>query len=248
MKKYGILALSLFLLGMGCAASDRIDVAAVSDRSPVSVRAPALPSCKDCHDHFSSLLSDGHPRVEESDLSSCTGCHRSTIPGSINPNSFSVRIHSSHLSPKVDAGCLACHVWEQGRYFGLPGIDRSWGAPEQEDMLIIKEIFGSWLSSEYLDHLHAGAFISCANCHGQLPTADATVEKQKCLECHGSMQELAKKTEPPDFKDRNPHQSHLGEIDCTVCHKAHGASKVYCLGCHKNFKIKIKGEGKPNDF
>ena len=54
-----------------------------------------------------------------------------------------------------------------------------------------------------------------------------------------------KKTEPPEFKDRNPHDSHLGEIACTVCHKAHGESKVYCLECHQKFQMTIRGEAKP---
>jgi hypothetical protein len=55
------------------------------------------------------------------------------------------------------------------------------------------------------------------------------------------MEELAKKTEPKDFPDRNPHKSHLGEIACTVCHRAHAESKVYCLGCHQKFEMKITG-------
>ncbi|HBL25170.1 MAG TPA: hypothetical protein DDZ40_13815, partial [Deltaproteobacteria bacterium] len=47
-----------------------------------------------------------------------------------------------------------------------------------------------------------------------------------------------------DFPDRNPHKSHLGTIDCVVCHKAHQSSKAYCLDCHKNFNMKIRfGEG-----
>jgi len=97
-----------------------------------------------------------------------------------------------------------------------------------------------------MDNLHAKAFISCANCHGkELPAPDTTVENGKCLECHGPMDQLVKKTEPAEFKDRNPHKSHLGEIACTVCHKAHSESKVYCLGCHQKFEMKIKGAGTP---
>ena len=56
-----------------------------------------------------------------------------------------------------------------------------------------------------------------------------------------AMAQLAAKTEPAEFKDRNPHASHLGEIDCTVCHKAHGPSKIYCLGCHQKFVMTIPG-------
>ena len=110
----------------------------------------------------------------------------------------------------------------------------------------MKEIFASWASSEYTDNLHAKANIACLNCHGKdLPGPDAAVENPKCLECHGPMDQLAKKTEPADFKDRNPHKSHLGEVACTICHKVHGPAKVYCLECHPKFNMKIKGAAKP---
>lgn len=89
--------------------------------------------------------------------------------------------------------------------------------------------------------LHAGK-VSCADCHGDgTPQPDSTVESQQCLMCHGSMETLAKITEPKDFPDRNPHKAHLGDIDCTVCHKEHEKSKIYCLGCHPKFKMKIPG-------
>jgi hypothetical protein len=73
---------------------------------------------------------------------------------------------------------------------------------------------------------------------------DATIANEKCLSCHGPMAQLAKKSEPAEFKDRNPHQSHLGEIECTVCHKAHGEPQVYCLGCHQKFVMHIPGGGR----
>ncbi len=126
-------------------------------------------------------------------------------------------------------------------------MKESWGAPTKEDMDLMKEIFTSWASSNYMDNLHAKAWIACAKCHGkELPMPDATVENNQCLDCHGPMDQLAKKTEPKDFKDRNPHKSHLGEIACTVCHKAHSESKVYCLGCHQKFKMKIQGAANPS--
>ncbi len=139
-----------------------------------------------------------------------------------------------------------CHTWSAGKSFGLLDAPESWGAPTQQDMQVLKEIFASWAASGYLDNSHAKVSLSCANCHDtKLPQLDDTVENIKCLECHGPMEELAKKTEPAEFKDRNPHQSHLGEIACTVCHKSHGESKVYCLGCHQKFVMTIPGEGKP---
>jgi hypothetical protein len=94
-------------------------------------------------------------------------------------------------------------------------------------MELLKEIFVSWAGSGHPDSLHAEAGFSCSQCHGKgLPTFDDTVENARCLACHGPMEELAKKTEPKEFKDRNPHKSHLGDIACTVCHKAHMESTV----------------------
>jgi hypothetical protein len=30
----------------------------------------------------------------------------------------------------------------------------------------------------------------------------------------------------------NPHDSHLGELECSTCHKMHGPSEDYCAQCH----------------
>jgi len=61
--------------------------------------------------------------------------------------------------------------------------------------------------------------------------------------CHGPQDQLAARSRPQDFPKRNPHDSHLGEIACTVCHHAHAESKVYCLDCHRNFVMKIPRGG-----
>jgi hypothetical protein len=74
-----------------------------------------------------------------------------------------------------------------------------------------------------------------------MPEKGDTVENDRCLACHGPMEKIVAKSTPTDFADRNPHKSHLGEIACTVCHKAHEASVVYCLGCHRLFTMKIQG-------
>jgi hypothetical protein len=89
-----------------------------------------------------------------------------------------------------------------------------------------KKVFSSWASSKYLDAHHGKKNVTCAGCHEKLPETGDSVENDRCLTCHGDMEKLAKKTEPKDFPDRNPH-------------KAHAASKTYCLECHKNFNMKI---------
>ncbi|MEN6467506.1 MAG: cytochrome c3 family protein [Smithella sp.] len=246
MKKIGLLLMAAIVLAMVHAVDNVRVVEAAKPSKAAKTSAPAKTSCKTCHADFPSLVPQGHPPVKGNELSSCTTCHQPGMAGTEKKNTFSTRIHTGHLPPKGKLDCVACHQWSAGKKFGLVDVKESWGTPTQEDLNLMREIFTSWASSEYMDNLHAKAFISCANCHGkELPAPDTTVENGKCLECHGPMDQLVKKTEPAEFKDRNPHKSHLGEIACTVCHKAHSESKVYCLGCHQKFEMKIKGAGTP---
>lgn len=249
MKKFWLLLIAVVALTLGFAVFGEIGVqAGKPTKTAKAAKAPsqAKTSCKTCHADFSSLVPQSHPPVKGNELSSCTACHQPGMPGTEMKNAFSTRIHTGHLPPKGKLDCLACHQWQASKSFGLAGVKESWGAPTKEDLDLTKEIFTSWASSAYIDNLHAKAFISCANCHGkELPVPDATVENKKCLECHGPMDQLAKKTEPTEFKDRNPHKSHLGDVACTVCHKAHSESKVYCLSCHQKFEMKIQGAGIP---
>ena len=162
--------------------------------------------------------------------------------GKAEKNAFFSRMHLAHVAPNGNQDCLACHTWKPGKSFGLNGIKGSFGAPKKEDVTMMKEIFSSWGGSKFMDNFHAKGSIGCAGRHGKgLPKADDTVENNRCLTCHGPMEKLVQKTEPKDFKDRNPHKSHLGDMACTVCHKAHAPSKVYCLDCHKKFDMKIYG-------
>ena len=217
----------------------------VSGNRAAEAAKPAVTSCQTCHADFADLLPKGHPPAKGTDLAACTSCHAPDLAGTSQKNAFSSRMHRAHVAPKGSLDCLACHTWTPGKSFGLIGQKGSWGAPKKDDMVLLKEIFTSYAGSNYTDNLHARAGIACAQCHGKdLPKADDTVENPRCLTCHGPLDKLAQKTEPKDFKDRNPHKSHLGEIACTVCHKGHGESKVYCLSCHQNFKMKIQGAAK----
>lgn len=249
MKKILLLLMAVVALTLGYAAVERNPVEAAKPAKTAKASKTAVPakaSCKNCHADFSTLIPQDHPSVKGNDLTSCTTCHQPGMPDVEKKNAFSTRIHLGHLPPKGKLDCLACHQWSAGKSFKLSGAKESLGAPTKEDFDLMREIFTSWASSEYMDNLHAKAFISCRNCHGkELPAPDATIINNKCLECHGPMDQLAKKTEPAEFKDRNPHKSHLGDVACTVCHKAHGESKVYCLSCHQKFKMKIQGAGAP---
>ena len=196
--------------------------------------------CTTCHIDFTSVLPKGHHEVTGEDITACLGCHPSNTIDKAEPNAFFSWIHRAHLGSKAKLDCTVCHIWTPGKRFTLRGQKQSTGALSRSDMTLLKNIFTSWSDSPYLDSLHGSKNVTCNGCHGKmLPTSDDNVDSERCLKCHGPLENLVAKTAPKDFPDRNPHQSHLGEIACAVCHQGHGASSVYCLNCHKNFNMKI---------
>lgn len=198
-------------------------------------------ACASCHPDFSSVLPKGHPEVKKTGAGTCVSCHALGPAEDVRKNAFSTRIHLAHTGPKLGLECTACHTYVPGKSFGLIGQSTSWGAPKDEDMAAIKEKFASWQKSSHTDHLHAQAMVDCSGCHGkETPLLDATVENARCLVCHGPQEKLAARSALKEFPKRNPHNSHMGEMSCTVCHQAHFDSKVYCLDCH-DFKMKIPG-------
>ncbi len=85
--------------------------------------------------------------------------------------------------------------------------------------------------------------LPCESCH---TTANAVAgnamvlpASKTCMDCHGSVEALAKKTAPKDPHDPNPHMSHHygPNAACTSCHAEHTPSKVMCNSCH-DFKFK----------
>jgi DnaJ-class molecular chaperone len=81
---------------------------------------------------------------------------------------------------------------------------------------------------------HASAGVKCEQCHGSEITGPAKTEK--CTGCHGTYESIAKKTES---LIPNPHASHMGNLDCTVCHAEHGQQKVFCNDCHTFKTLKL---------
>jgi hypothetical protein len=74
--------------------------------------------------------------------------------------------------------------------------------------------------------------LNCNDCHETVNVVvGAKVGKTKCLSCHGSYEELAKRTSKIRL---NPHVDyHLGELDCNVCHHGHRLDENHCVSCHK---------------
>jgi cytochrome c nitrite reductase small subunit len=110
----------------------------------------------------------------------------------------------------------------------------------------------SWQASDYGAHAHAAENVTCLECH--VPTTqqqvdelvayvkgDFTVPLEEreygndfCFDCHEpnehtSYEEVIQLTADLEL---NPHESHLGELECELCHKMHRASQDYCGECH----------------
>jgi len=90
--------------------------------------------------------------------------------------------------------------------------------------------------------IHKSKTVDCAACHGKTNEVDdnETVVNAKCVECHGTLADVAKK----DKGHINAHKSHIGQMNCTTCHHGHVASRSFCLGCH-SFNMPIPGSGGP---
>lgn len=196
-------------------------------------------SCVPCHGELKSVLPKNHKPVTGDTIAACVACHKPDPSGKPEPNAFSARLHRSHVKEGSKTDCMVCHRWST-KEFGIVGSKTNFGTLPKDELPALKNAFHSWANSKHLDATHGKADIVCLGCHGKgLPRTGDTVQNDRCIACHGSVDALAAKTAPKDFPDRNPHKSHLGEIGCDVCHHGHKPSKVYCLGCHGKFTMKI---------
>jgi cytochrome c nitrite reductase small subunit len=118
---------------------------------------------------------------------------------------------------------------------------------------IMEPYYQSWNSGVLLASKHADAGVECQDCHHstipdkalqglnyitgnyKMPLHAPEVDRAYCLDCHSeeggasSWEEIESAT---DFEESNPHDSHNGEQNCTLCHKMHAESKPMCVECH----------------
>jgi len=79
--------------------------------------------------------------------------------------------------------------------------------------------------------VHESNKVECAACH--LNGTEKIAPDSACYTCHGTYEDMAKAT--AELKP-NPHDAHIGQIRCTLCHSTHKPSKVYCDECHTFWK------------
>ena len=79
-------------------------------------------------------------------------------------------------------------------------------------------------------HYHLLSGIGCDSCH-----EDNDYEKlpdgTTCKSCHS---DYVEKT-PTKNALENPHDNHMGDLDCKLCHKMHEPSVNFCAQCHSAF-------------
>ena len=81
------------------------------------------------------------------------------------------------------------------------------------------------------------ASLQCNACHNAMPPK--APEQAVCLKCHVSYAAVAKKTAK---MKPNPHDSHMGRVDCVQCHSMHDKSRFMCQDCHAFKNVKFKGD------
>jgi hypothetical protein len=86
----------------------------------------------------------------------------------------------------------------------------------------------------FLADKHKIAGVSCEDCHKENPPKEQ-VPTPVCNRCHGNQEKIA---EMSRNIVPNPHDSHLGNLKCELCHHAHRPSENYCSTCHE-FDYKV---------
>lgn len=193
--------------------------------------------CASCHSKLSTVVPEDHPEIMIEEVAYCLPCHTSEGP----VTAFDWTIHFAHYTQEAfPGGCWSCHQLEYGAFTLILAGNESEevesgelaSTPEtglnEEKVESMGVYFQSWATSEHLDRTHAQQGVTCSLCHNTVFPEKSASMKQ-CLGCHGTYQHIATLTED---LERNPHASHLGEVQCDFCHKAHEDSVNYCAECH----------------
>ena len=201
--------------------------------TPVNKTKPmSSSSCIQCHKALSETLPQNHVKITTQDIRYCAMCH--VLENKVAP--FDWIAHYPHYTANEFQGnCWSCHFMNEKGNFGVTGSQNKARVDiDKNGVERLSSFFDSWASSEHLDCVHADARVSCSSCHAKF-AVEEEFSMEVCLKCHGSYADMAlitKNTEP------NPHESHLGEINCTFCHKIHEPSVDLCEQCHAfDFKM-----------
>ncbi len=89
-----------------------------------------------------------------------------------------------------------------------------------------------------INKVHLDNDISCADCHGTA-TPEKRASAKACLNCHEQIPGSIKTyTDAGNERSVNVHDSHDGQLRCTLCHHIHKPSTLYCADCHQ-FEVQV---------
>ncbi|WOT05898.1 cytochrome c3 family protein [Shewanella youngdeokensis] len=78
---------------------------------------------------------------------------------------------------------------------------------------------------------HKEMKVKCKSCHVNGMKKPASMEG--CFDCHGSYDDIRALSEEKEL-EANPHDSHLGDVECSDCHNIHKESaETVCAECHE---------------
>jgi len=117
---------------------------------------------------------------------------------------------------------------------------------------IMQPYLESWQGSDYGAAAHAAEDVTCLDCHeptiqqqmdelvvyvqGEytLPLEEREFPVEFCFDCHEANEHTgyAEVIQLTADLELNPHGSHLGELECEICHKMHRVSEDHCAECH----------------
>lgn len=141
-------------------------------------------------------------RMQSTDSQTCRNCHKFEQMDLAQQKPLAARMHST--ASENGKTCIDCH---KGFAHNMPALD----------------------SIEFLADRHGALNLDCAQCHIENPP-EQDVSTAKCFSCHGNYEYLGRLTS--HMGDHNPHLSHLGDVDCSDCHKGHIPSVLACNDCH----------------
>lgn len=96
-------------------------------------------------------------------------------------------------------------------------------------LVLLSMSLASFAGNQFLADRHITKSMNCESCHLK-GMSKKTPSSEQCFACHGNYEQLRKKTASP--KKMNPHDTHLGKLECSGCHRAHSAPVPMCVECH----------------
>lgn len=98
-------------------------------------------------------------------------------------------------------------------------------------MLSTAAMFSLSASAVDLKGSHKELKVKCKSCH--IDGLKKPGKMEGCFNCHDSYSSIRELSEKNEELEANPHDSHLGDLDCNDCHMIHKPSEeAVCAECH----------------